>query len=130
MHEAVAMSPQAMGRSAWSSTRWLWIVLAVCLIGWRVNSRLDQYHSSVVSAGHQGQVTFFDANERNIAHLDASRSVSRLVAEYTDQLLPVAGLEAPVQPAYERQWDTATVLPPIYVDSVSLFSNPPPISLS
>jgi hypothetical protein len=76
--------------------------------------------------GHQAQVMFFDANERNRASIEASRSRSRLVAEQIDQLFPKASLESPVQPPYERQWEARTALPPIYVDSVSLFSNPPP----
>jgi len=117
-----------MERSAWNSTKWLWIFLAICLIGWRVSSRVEQYHPLIVCAEHQAQVTFFDANERNIAALDASRSQSRVVAEQTDRVLPVAGLEPPVHPSYKRQWEAGNALPPIYVDSVSLFSNPPPSS--
>ena len=126
MYEVIAMSPHSMERSAWNSTKWMWILLAICLIGWRVNSRVEQYHPSIGRAGHQAQVVFFDANERNIASIDAVRSHSRLVAEQIDQLFPVAGLEPLVQSAYESQWEDRTALPPIYVDSVSLFSNPPP----
>jgi len=130
VYEVVAMSTHSMERSAWSSTKWVWILLAICLIGWRISSRVDQYHPSIVSSGHQAQVSFFDANERNIASIDATRSHSRLVVEQTDRLLPVAGLEPPVRATYRRQWEDRTALPPIYVDSVSLFSNPPPPSLT
>ncbi len=120
------MSSHPMNRSAWISPTWLWILLAICLIGWRVGSRVDQYHPLVAGPAHQAQVAFFDANERNLAAVDASRSLPRLVAEHTDLLLPMPDVKPPVQPAYERQGEARTVLPPIYVDSVSLFSNPPP----
>jgi len=119
-----------MERTVWSSTKWLWLVLALCLIGWRVSNRVDQYHASIVSAERQAQVTFYDANERNVAALDAARSLSRVVAAHMDGLLPVAGMEPSVQPVHETRWDEWAGLPPIYVDSVSLFSNPPPASLS
>ena len=130
MYEVVAMSPHSKERSVWDSTTWLWILLAICLIGWRVSSRVEQYHPSVACAEHQAQVAFFDANERNIASLDASRSHSRLAAERIDRLFPVAGVEPLVQPSYERQSEDRTVLSPIYFNSVSLFSNPPPPSLA
>jgi hypothetical protein len=120
------MSPHSMERSAWNTARWLWILLAICLIGWRVSTRVDQYHPSIADVGHQAQVTFFDANERNIACIDAARSHSRMVAEQIDQVLSVAGLEPPVRPTCEVRYEARTTLPPIYVDSVSLFSNPPP----
>jgi hypothetical protein len=119
-----------MDRSIWSSTKWVWLLLAISLIAWRVSSRVDQYHSSIVSPAHQAQVVFFDANERNTALIDAARSHSRLVAEQRDGLFPVVRVEPAVRPAYKRQWETRTVLPPDCVDSVSLFSNPPPASLS
>jgi hypothetical protein len=126
VYGVVAMSPHSLERSAWNATKWLWLCLAICLIGWRVSSRVDQYHCSIVSVAHQGQVSFFDANERNRASLDASRSPSRQVAEESDRLLPVVDLEPAVSVFYERSRDHGALLPPIYVDSVSLFSNPPP----
>jgi hypothetical protein len=123
------MSPHSIQRSAWTSSAGLWLFLAICLIGWRVSIRVDQYHPTVACAGHQAQVTFFDSNERNIASMNAARSHSRLMAERADPLFPAIGLEAPVRPAPTIHWEAQTVLPPIYIDSVSLFSNPPPVSL-
>jgi len=130
VYEVVAMSPHSKERSVWDSTTWLWILLAICLIGWRVSSRVEQYRPSIASMGHHAQVTFFDANERNIASIDASRSDLRLVAEQIDKLFPIADVEPLVHPTNARQWEVRTALPPIYVDSVSLFSNPPPASLT
>src|SRR5579863_4356843 len=95
----VAMSPHSMERSAWSSTRWLWIFLVLCLIGWRINSRVEQYRP-LVGVGHHSQAAFFDANERNIASIDAARSHSRHVAQKIDLLFPVASPEPPAQPTY------------------------------
>jgi len=106
------------------------MLLALCLVGWRVGSRVEQYRPSIAFGSLQTQVTFFDANERNKASLDESRSRSRAIAERTDCRLPVAGLEPPVHPAYRSQWEDRTALPPVYIDSVSLFSNPPPTSLT
>jgi len=120
------MSPHSMERSAWNSTRWLWILLAICLIGWRVSSRVEQYHVSVASAQHQCQVTFFDSNERNLAAIDASRSQSRLIAKESDRLFPVIEFAPPAAPTYKIERESRMVFPPIGFDSVSLFSNPPP----
>jgi hypothetical protein len=124
------MSPHSIKRFDRSLSKWLWMLLALCLIGWRVGSRVEQYRPSIAFGSHQAQITFFDANERNKASLDESRCRSRVVAERTDCLLPVAGLEPPVHPAYRSQWGDRTALPPIYVKSVFLFSNPPPPSLT
>ncbi len=121
------MSPHSIERSAWTSRAWLWLLFALCLIGWRVSVRVDQYHPATAFAGHQAQVTFFDSNERNIASMNAARSHSRLVANQADSLFPMDGLEAPVHPARAIQWEAQTALPPIEIHSVSLFSNPPPI---
>ena len=130
MFEVVGMSPHSMTRLNRSTTKWMWMLLALCLIGWRVGSRVEQYRPSIAFGSLQTQVTFFDANERNKASLDESRSRSRAIAERTDCRLPVAGLEPPVHPAYRSQWEDRTALPPVYIDSVSLFSNPPPPSLT
>ena len=124
------MSPHSMKRLDGSTTKWIWMLLALCLIGWRVGSRVEQYRPSISFGSQQNQVTYFDANERNKACLDESRSRSRVIAGQTDCLLPVAGLEPPVHPAYRSEWEDRTVLPPVYIDSVFLFSNPPPSSLT
>jgi len=124
------MSPHATERSAWSSTKWAWLLLALCLIGWRVKNRVEQYHAATLTAVHQAEVSFFDANERNRTSLDATRSYSRLIARETDRLFPVVSPEPTVRPVYESQWEDRPALPPIYVNSVSLFSNPPPVPLS
>jgi hypothetical protein len=81
---------------------------------------------------HQAQVTFFDANERNFKSLHLSLSHSRLVAVEADRLFPAAvGPEpSPAHPACGNEREAASTLPPIYVDSVSLLSNPPPVSLT
>ena len=119
-------------RSASNSTRWLWLLLALSLIGWRVSSRVEQYKTSVAGVEHQAQVSFFDANERNCESINASRSHSRLVAEErADRLFPVAGLEPPpALLAYRSASKADSALPSIYVGSVWLFSNPPPASLT
>jgi hypothetical protein len=117
-----------MERSAWNSTRWLWLLLAISLIAWRVSSRTAQYHPTIAGPAHQAQVAFFDANERNTAAIEASRADSRVSDLLADRLFPLARLNPPASPAYERQREARTELPPIYVDSVSLFSNPPPAS--
>jgi hypothetical protein len=126
VYEVVAMSPHSIERSDRSSTSWLWVLLAICLVGWRVSTRVEQYRPSIACASHQAQVTFFDANERNGASRDTLQSGSRLVAELADRLFATVELKAPVPPPFRRQWGERTILPPIYVDSISLFSNPPP----
>jgi hypothetical protein len=129
----VAMSRHSTDRSAWTSTKWLWVFLAFCLIVWRVSSRVEQYQQyrpSVAFMAHQAPMVFFDANERNTAAMDASRSHSRVIAEQIDRLFPVAVEKPLVPPDYRTEWEAPAALPPIYVDSVSLFSNPPPAFLT
>jgi hypothetical protein len=106
------------------------MLLAICLIGWRVSSRIEQYHPTVGCAEHQAQVTFFDANERNIAWIDASRSTPHIVARHTGSLLPADLPKLAIQRTYTSQWEAKAALPPDSIDSVSLFPNPPPSSLT
>jgi hypothetical protein len=122
------MSPHETARSSWNSTAFLLILLCLSLLGWRLSTRLEQYHPS--DAGRSATVNFFDANERNIASIDEARSHSRQAAEEQDLLFYVVRFEPPVRLARRGHPDTRTLLPPIYVDSVSLFSNPPPASRS
>jgi hypothetical protein len=124
--EVISMSPHETARSSRNSTVFLLILLCLSLLGWRVSTRLEQYRPSV--AGRSAAVNFFDANERNIASIDEARSTSRDVAGEQDWLFLAVRFVPPVQPTRRFQRDTRTLLPPIYVDSVSLFSNPPPAS--
>jgi len=120
------MSPHSMERSARISSSWLWIVLAICLIGWRVASRVEQYHPSVACAGQQCKIAFFDSNERNIAGISASQTQSRLIASEQDRLFPVVEVTPTVAPSYRVERDARIVFPLLIVDTVTLFSNPPP----
>ena len=120
------MSPHSMERSARISSSWLWLLLAICLIGWRVTTRVEQYHPSVACAGQQCKIAFFDSNERNIAGISASQGQSRLIASELDRLFPVVEVAPTVAPSYRIERDTLKVFPPLIVNTVTLFSNPPP----
>jgi hypothetical protein len=89
---------------------------------------MEQYHPS--SADSAPAVTFFDANERNIASLYVAQSRLSFAEEH-DRLFCVDSLEAlPLQLTDRSQPDTSTLLPDVLLYSVSLFSNPPPRSLA
>ncbi len=90
---------------------------------------MSQYHPTVACSGQQAQVTFFDANERNLASLDAARSHSRAVAERVDALFSAVVPLLSVDQRHPIERQPRTDLPPIYVGAVSLLSNPPPVSL-
>jgi hypothetical protein len=122
------MSTHSIERSAWSSTKWLWIFLALSLIAWRVSSRTQQYHPSIASPVQQAQVSYFEANERNAASMAASRAGASWMAEPADRLFQATVLEPPPHPDGERRREVRRVLRPIFADPVTLFSNPPPVS--
>jgi hypothetical protein len=103
------------------------ILLCTSLIAWRLNSRIEQYHPS--STGAPVPAAFFDANERNITLLEASRVPFHPTSEPPDTLTSLENLQPlPAPPIHRIQLDQS-VLPPVLIYSVTLFSNPPPSSL-
>jgi len=59
------MSPSEKRQFSWSATTWLLLLLCLSLLGWRYNTRLEQYRIS--APGSSVTISIFDANERNYA---------------------------------------------------------------
>ncbi|WP_142988170.1 hypothetical protein [Granulicella rosea] len=97
------------------------------LVAWRLGARVDQYRPT--PAGRSQSVSFFDANEGNVALLDEAGRPSRAGDETCDRLFLALPVESPGWPARVSRQDEP-LLPSLNVQPVSLFSNPPPLSLA
>jgi hypothetical protein len=115
-------------RCDWSATTWLLLFLCISLLGWRYNSRLEQYRPP--AAGSSATISIFDANERNYESAHATRQQVRAISEEGDLLDRVARPELPVQPTPRGAFDRPALPSDTSLYSVSLFSNPPPPSFA
>jgi hypothetical protein len=123
------MSPLERARSSRRAPTWLLVLLCISLLAWRLNSRIEQYHPS--TAASTAAVAFFDANERNITSLEASREPSHPAPRQAHTLV---SLDRPQprrpQPIDRDRLPHHPVLPAILIHTATLFSNPPPSSLA
>ncbi len=124
MREVAALRPSGTGRSEWSSTSWLLLLLCISLLGWRYSSRLEQYRPS--ATGPSATVSTFDANERNYESARATRLQSRALSEERDRIGCFGRPELLIQIISRRPPDRPAVPRYTLAYSVSLFSNPPP----
>jgi hypothetical protein len=110
------------------------VSLCIALLAWRINSRFEQYRPST-SAVPSSIIAFFDANERNIATLDAAHldQRPRFSAERPHLVLDAGDLVSAQGLLTETNqgWpDTPPRLSRIVDFSVPLLPNPPPTPLA
>jgi hypothetical protein len=123
------MSPSETRQFSWNATSWLLLLLCLSLLGWRYNTRLEQYRLS--ASRSSVTISIFDANERNYiqAHGTGARPLS--VAEAQDRLYVAVESPAQVVRPIRRGLPDARLKPGLTLaHTVSLFSNPPPPSIA
>jgi len=107
--------------------------LCIALLAWRIDSRVEQYRPSALAV--PTSIAFFDANERNIATLDAAHMNQRprfsagrphLILDAGD-LVSARGLLTETNQSWP---DTPPRLSRIVDFSVPLLPNPPPTPLA
>jgi hypothetical protein len=104
----------------------LLVLLCAALLAWRVDFRIEQCHPSTARVPVSASIAFFDANERNIASLDAPCAQPHSVAE-TRSFAFCAVSRPPLLQRTDR-WspEASPTLPDIPLTSVALLANPPP----
>jgi len=127
------MSRSGTARLARNSTSWLLVFLCIALLAWRIDSRVEQYRPSNLAA--PSSIAFFDANERNIATLDAAHLNlrPRFSADQPHLILDASDLvSARGLPTYTNKgWpDTPPVSSRVVDFPVPLLPNPPPTPLA